>query len=113
MQPNEVFPTWQRAQLELERHAREAAPSPHTLRTQGFLTPALATRVTEWFLNNKAAPTEAVRRSYHALERETAHLFEVARHCLGVRVSYADDDPYDSAADLCAELREQRTMTLT
>jgi hypothetical protein len=29
-----------------------------------------------------------------------------------VRVSYADDDPYESAADLCAELREDGSMTL-
>jgi hypothetical protein len=112
MQPNEVFATWQRAQLELDRHAREAAPSPRVLRTQGFLTPALAARVTDWFLDTAAAPTDAVKRSYHALERETARIFEAVRHCLGVRVSYADDDPYESAADLCAELREHGSMTL-
>ena len=112
MQPNEVFPTWNRAQLELERHAREAPPSPHVLRTTGFLGPELAERVTEWFTAPPTAPTDAIRRSYQALERETARLFEVARHCLGVRVRFADSDPHDNAADLCAELREHGTLTL-
>jgi hypothetical protein len=97
MQPNEVFSTWQRAQLEHDRHARETAPSPRLLRTKGFLTPAFAARVTDWFMAPATAPTDAVRRSYAALERETARLFEVVRHCLGVRVSHADEDPYENA----------------
>src|SRR5262245_15919711 len=108
MQPNEVFPTWPHAQLELDRHARETAPEPGVLRSKGFLTPSLALRVTQWFLGPAELPADAVRRSYAALERETSRLFEVARHCLGVRVSFADEDPYDSAAALCAELRERR-----
>jgi hypothetical protein len=113
MQPNEVFPTWQRAQLELDRHAREAGLSPHVLRTTGFLEPTLSERVTEWFTGPATGPVDAVRRSYRALERETARLFEVVRHCLGVRVSYARSDPYESAAELCAELRRHGSMTLT
>lgn len=113
MHPNEVFPTWQRAQLELDRHAREAPLSPRVLRTTGFLEPTLAERVTEWFTGPATTPADAVRRSYRALERETARLFEVVRHCLGVRVRYAETDPYDSAAELCAELREHGSMALT
>jgi hypothetical protein len=110
-----VFPTWRRAQLEVDRLAREAPPAPSTLRTTGFLTPALAERITDWFTGMPTAPTDDVRRSYRALERETARLFEVARNGLGVRVNYsrADGDPYGDAAELCAELRAHRSMTLT
>lgn len=111
----DVFPTWYRAQLEVDRLAREAPLSPCVLRTRGFLRPALAERVTEWFTTMPTEPTEAIRRSYRALERETARLFEIARRDLGVRVSYsrAGSDPYGSAAELCAELREHMSMTLT
>jgi hypothetical protein len=112
MQPNEVFPTWHRAQLELDRHAREAPLSPRVLRTTGFLAPELAERVTDWFTGPATAPAEAVRRSYRALERDTARLFDVVRHRLGVRVQFAGEDAYDSAAELCAELRERGSMTL-
>ena len=111
--PCEVFPTWTRAQLEVDRHAREAPPSPRVLRTTGFLRPELAERVAEWFTAPPTTPSEAVRRSYRALERETARLFELVR-LLGVRVTYvhAETDPYGSSAELCAELREHRSMTL-
>ena len=111
----DVFPTWRRAQLEVERHAREAPLSPYVLRTTGFLAPALAEQVAEWFTAPPTTPTEAVRRSYRALERETARLFEIARRRLGVRVSYsrAEGEPYGCAAELCADLREYGSMTLT
>ena len=33
---------WRRAQFEVDRHAREAPPSPYVLRTTGFLAPELA-----------------------------------------------------------------------
>ena len=74
--PLEVFPTWRRAQLEVDRLAREAPLAPCVLRTTGFLRPELAERVTDWFIGKPTAPTDAVRRSYGALERETARLFE-------------------------------------
>ncbi|MDA0159816.1 hypothetical protein OM076_06050 [Solirubrobacter ginsenosidimutans] len=111
--PRELFPTWRRAQLVVDRHARQAPPPASVLRTTGFLRPELAESVTAWFLDD-AAPTGPVRRSYAALERETARLFEIARRDLGVRVHYVDGetDPYDSAAELCAELRERGSMTL-
>jgi hypothetical protein len=111
--PCERFPMWRRAQLEVDRHARQAPPPASVLRTTGFLRPELAESVTEWFVDD-AAPTAAARRSYAALERETAELFEIARRDLGVRVHYLDngDDPYDSAAELCAELRQRGSMTL-
>jgi len=110
----DVFPAWRRAQLEVDRHARDAPLSPSVLRTTGFLRPALAERVTEWFTATPTAPTEAVRRSYRALERETVRLFEIARRGLGVRVRHvrAESDPYGSAAELCAELREHGSMSL-
>jgi hypothetical protein len=110
----QVFPMWPRAQLEVDRRASEAPPSPDVLRTTGLLQPAVAERVAEWFTAAPTTPTEAVRQSYRALERDTARLFEVARRGLGVQVGYvrADDDPYGSAAELCAELREQGSMTL-
>ena len=111
----DVFPPWHRAQLEVDRHAREAPPAPRVLRTTGLLRPELAERVTEWFTATPTTPTETVRRSYRALERETARLFGIARRNLGVRVRYSrtGNDPYGSAAELCAELREHRSMTLT
>jgi hypothetical protein len=110
----DVFPTWRRAQREVERQAREAGLPPWALRTKGFLRPALAAQVTEWFTATPTTPTEAVRGSYRALERDTARLFAVARRDLGVQVNYSRDeaDPYDSAAELCAELREHGSMTL-
>jgi hypothetical protein len=113
--PCEVFPRWRRAQLELDRLALQAPPSPYLLRTTGFLVPELADAVTEWFLGPPAAPAGAVSRSYDALERETAALFAIIRDRLGVRVEYVhgDSDPYLSAAELCAELRERGSMTLT
>ena len=118
--PCEVFPMWRRAQVEVDRLAREARLAPCVLRTTGFLRPELAERVTDWFTGKPTAPTDAVRRSYRALERETARLFEIVRRApslggLGVRVRHARDEPcpYRNAAELCAELREHGSMTLT
>jgi hypothetical protein len=113
--PSQVFPRWRRAQLELERHARETPPPPLVLRTTGFLEPEVAEQVTEWFTEAPTAPDDAVRRSYRALERETARLFEIVRGRLGVRVEYVHGagDPYGSAVDLCTELRERGSMMLT
>src|SRR5262245_4787117 len=112
--PYDVFPTWRRAQLAVDRHAREAPLPPRMLRTTGFLRPELAERVTEWFIGTPTAQSDAVRWSYRALERETARLFELVR-LLGVRVRYvhAETDPYGSGAELCAEIREHRSMALT
>jgi hypothetical protein len=117
--PGEVFPQWHRAQLEVDRYAREASLAPSVLRTTGFLQPAVAERVADWFIDAPAAPTDDVRRSYRALERETARLFEIVRRdpsCggLGVRVRYVsgEGDPYADAAALCADLREHRSMKL-
>jgi hypothetical protein len=113
--PSEVFPPWPRAQLEVARLARGAAPTPYVLRRTGLLPPELAERVTEWFMGAPTAPAAAVRQSYEALERETARLFEVVSGRLGVRVEYvrSESDPYGSAAELCDELRGQRSMALT
>jgi hypothetical protein len=105
----ERFPMWQRAQREVERHAREALLPPNVLRTTTFLRPDMAEQIADWYLGT---PTEGVQRSYRALERETARLFDRIRR-LGVRVRYVDSDPYENAAELCAELREERTMMLT
>jgi len=58
------------------------------------------------------APAAEVRASYRALERETERLFEVIRRDLGVRVRYVHTDPYRNAAELCADLRENRSMLL-
>ena len=118
--PREVFPTWHRAQLEVDRLAREATLAPCVLRTTGFLPPELAERVTDWFTGKPTAPTDAVRHSYRALERETARLFDIVRRArslggLGVRVQHGSNErePYRDAAELCAELRERGSMTLT
>ena len=113
--PSELFPMWGRAQLEVHRHTRETPLSPFVLRSTGFLRPELAEQVTDWFTGTPTAPTDAVRQSYRALERETARLFEVVRRGLGVRVRYvrADGEPYANAAELCAELRRHGSMSLT
>jgi hypothetical protein len=118
--PREVFPTWRRAQLEVDRLAGEALLAPRVLRTTGFLRPELAQRVADWFTGIPAAPAGAVRRSYRALERETARLFEIVHRApssggLGVRVYYVrnDGDPHHDAVELCAELRAHGSMTLT
>jgi hypothetical protein len=112
--PCEVFPMWRRAQLEVDRLARETPVAPHVLRTTGFLRPELANRVAGWFTGQPTAPPDAVRRSYRALERETARLLELVGG-LGVRVRFVRSagDPYRNAAELCAELRERGSMTLT
>ena len=112
--PCEVFPAWGRAQRMVELHAREAPLPASLLRTAGFMRPALAARVTEWFTRAPAAPADTVLRSYRALERETARLFELVRRGLGVRVAYVrgEGEPYAGGSELCAELRERGTMTL-
>ena len=77
-------------------------------------------RVADWFTGKPAAPAGAVRRAYRALEHETARLFEIVHRArssggFSVRVSYVrdDSDPCHDAAELCAELREHGSMTLT
>jgi hypothetical protein len=118
--PRDVFATWRRAQLEVDLLAGEAPLAPWILRTTGFLRPEVAQRVADWFTGKPAAPAGAVRRSYRALERDTARLFGIIRRApssggLGVRVNHVRDegDPYHDAAELCAELRDHRSMTLT
>ena len=118
--PCEVFPPWRRAQLEVDRLAREPPLAPGVLRTTGFLTPECADRVTDWFTGRPTAPTAAVGNSYRALERETARLFEIVLRArslggLGVRVRHIREkrQPYRDAAELCAELRGRGSMTLT
>jgi hypothetical protein len=118
--PCETFPQWHEAQLAAGRLAREPRLRSPVLRTTGFLPPELSERIADWFLGEPTASEDAARRSYQALERETARLYEIASGArsaggLGVRVRYVRDtgDPYDAAEELCAELREQQTMSLT
>jgi hypothetical protein len=105
---------WHRAQFEVERLAREPLPAPSLLRTTEFLRPEVAESVADWFLAPVDMPSAAVLRSYRALERDVARLFEVIRRELGVRVRYVwtEDEPYNDGAELCAELRSAGTMTL-
>jgi len=117
--PDEVFPAWRRAQREVDRLAAEPPLAPRVLRTTGFLPSELAERIADWFTGSATAPADAVRQSYRALARETARLSEIVRRApscggLGVRVNHVRiaSDPYGHAAELCAELRERRSMTL-
>jgi hypothetical protein len=117
--PRERFPVWRPAQERVDRLTRTAAPAPAVLRTTGFLPPDLAERVAEWFSGPLTGSADAVRRSYTALEGDIARLARTidgdrVAGGLGVRVTYvhSDNDPYPGAAALCAELREQRSMTL-
>ena len=104
--PREVFPMWRRAQLEFGRHSREALLSPYVLRTAGFLSPELAERVTEWFMEEPARPR---RPSGGRTGRSSAR----PRGCstsppgLGVRVQYVRDESEPtrappSCAPICA-----------
>jgi hypothetical protein len=118
--PCEVFPQWNEAQLAVSGLAREPGVAWPVLRTTGFLRPDLAELITDWFLGKPTASEDAVHQSYRALERETARLYEIVCRArssggLGVRVHYvrATVDPYGAAAELCAELRQHRTMSLT
>lgn len=115
----EVFAPWLRAQRAARRLAHEAPPPPRLLRATGLLRPDVAERITEWFTGPPRARAADVRRSYAMLELETARLTAVihgTRHArgLGVHVRYvrSADDPYGSAAELCAELRRHRSMAL-
>jgi hypothetical protein len=94
--PNEVFPTWRRAQLEVDRLAREPAFSRGALRTTGFMPPELAQRVAAWYTGKLVAPSDAVRDAYRALEGETRRLFAIIRRPassggLDVTVRYVRD----------------------
>jgi hypothetical protein len=118
--PCEVFPQWHEAQLAVGCLAREPRVAAPALRSTGFWGPDLAELVTGWFLGKPTASEDAVRRSYLALERETARLYERVGRArssggLGVRVRFVRDtgDPYGAAAELCAELRQRGTMSLT
>ena len=113
----ELFPPWRRAQGAVECLAREAGIAPRVLRTTGFLRPGHAERIAGWYTGAPTAPDGDVRRSYRALARETGRLFEVVRRdprCggLGVRVRRGGSS-YRDAAELCAELRERRSMAVT
>jgi hypothetical protein len=112
--PLEVFPPWKLAQREAASLAREPFPEPWELRTTAQLTPDLTQRVTDWFTGAPTAPAAAVQASYHALQHETGQLWQTIRRALGVRVVYTHgpDDPYLTAADLCADLRRHGAMRL-
>lgn len=109
----EVFAPWSRAQLEAGRLAHETPPGAALLRTADLLAPERAEQIAGWFLGEPEPPTAAVRAAYRALERETARLYAAIRR-LGIRVDYvrAEDEPYDDAAELCADLRQRASMRL-
>ena len=117
--PSEVFAPWSDAHDVVERLACEPIPARWALRSTGFLLPCAAERIAAWFSGHPVPATPQVRTAYRALEAETRALFGVVcagRRAggLGVRVRYVDgpDDPYASASELCAELREQGTTCL-
>ena len=113
----ELFPSWRRAQHEVDRLAREPGVAPGRLRTTGFLRPEHVQRIADWYTGAPTASGDAVQRSYRALEREAARLFDVVRRApwhggLGVRVQHGSD-PYRDAAELCADVREHRSIAVT
>ena len=114
--PSEVFPPWRRAQLEADRLAREAPLAPSVLRSRGFLRPELAERVSDWFTGCPTAPTDAVRESYQALERETARLFEIVRRtasAFACATSTATATPIAAPPSSAPSFASTRSMTLT
>ena len=113
--PCEVFPMWHRAQREVERHARTVPPPSHRLRTEVALPPELAERVADWFTGRPWRPTTrsgAPTARFGTTPRGCSRSPAVAS-AFDVRYVHGEGDPYDSAAELCAELRERGSMTLT
>ena len=102
----DVFPLWRRAQLEVVgARARPRLRRPCC----GLLSSRCPETLSGWPTGSPRRPRRRPMRSggRRALERETARLFDVARHDLGVHMKYihAQDGPYASAADLGAEIR--------
>jgi hypothetical protein len=117
--PDEVFPAWRRAQLAVDRLSGEAPVAPGVLRTTGSCRPA--GRRDRRVVHREAGGTHRRRRAVlpGARARDRT-LSEIVRRGpsvggLGVRVHHVRDEsePYGHAAELCAELREHRSMTLT
>lgn len=112
---NEVFAPWAAAQRVVESLALEPLMTVEALRDgPGLLAREEAARIMLWFTGPSYAPAQLIADAYDALERETRALHAVVRATLGVRVHYThgSGDPYDNAAELCADLRATRTMML-
>jgi hypothetical protein len=110
-----VFAPWGEAQRVAESLALEPLMAPAALRHgPGLLAREEAERIAAWFSQGSYAPAQTIAVAYDALERETRALHAVVRATLGVRVHYThgSEDPYDDAAELCADLRATRTMML-
>jgi hypothetical protein len=113
----QLFPPWRRALRVGARLAREPRIPPCVLRTTGFLRREHAEWIAAWYIGEPTAPADAVDVSYRALEHETARLYETVCRAgslggLGVRVRQGPN-PYAGAADLCADLRDHRSITVT
>jgi hypothetical protein len=111
----EVFTPWDEAQRCADALALEPLIDPGALRRgPGLLAGEEAELIASWFTQGSYAPAHAIADAYEALERETRALHAVVRASLGVRVHYThgSGDPYDNAAELCADLRATRTMML-
>jgi hypothetical protein len=117
--PSEVFAPWLPAQLAIVALAPKTAAPPDLLRRSGFLPPALAEQITDWYTGQPSASDVDARTTYAALQRETEQLFShicAPRSAggLGVRTRRGGGDrPYRGAGDLCAELREHGSMAMT
>jgi hypothetical protein len=112
--PQEIFTPWPQAQRVVDRLARERPPAASLLRASDLLDPDRAARIAAWFASSPPpAASAAVRLAYRALERETARLHAAVGR-LGVRVVFVDtaDDPYETGAALCADLRRHRAMEM-
>ena len=115
--PSEVFPQWREAQLAVGHLAFEPLVAAPVLRTTGFLRPDLAELVARLVprradgVRGRAPPVlPGARAGDRAAVRN--RLVSISGG-LGVRVHYVRHDPYGAAAELCAELRQHRTMSLT
>jgi hypothetical protein len=111
--PEDVFTPWPQAQNVVDDLAHERPPAASLLRTADLLDPDRAARIAAWFAGPAPAASVAVRLAYRALERDTARLYAAVGR-LGVRVVFVDtaDDPYETGAALCADLRRHRTMMM-
>ena len=71
------FPEWQRAQREVDRLAPSCRRRRRSRGRPASCGPRWPSGYSRWFLAPPAAPSDTVRRSYRALERDTARLYRV------------------------------------
>jgi hypothetical protein len=111
--PLEVFEPWAAAQLAYLQLARRPVPDARELRRRGRLPADAVGWITQWYAGSGFADERRTRRAYDALATDTDRLYEAVTGGLSVTVALVDgDEPYACAAELCADLRDNRYTAL-